>query len=75
MAELYEIIVQGHLDAGWGQWFDGLAINHRRNGTTVLSGELADQAALHGVLLKIRDLGVPLLAVQRRDKKRTDAPN
>jgi hypothetical protein len=67
MAEYYQISVQGHLDEGWGTWFDGLAICNQTNGTALLSGEIEDQVALYGVLIKIRDLGLPLNAVQRLD--------
>jgi hypothetical protein len=59
----YEIRVQGHLDRAWSAWFDGLTITHESGGDTLLEGELVDQAALHGVLLKVRDLGLRLLAV------------
>ena len=61
----YQIRVQGHLDSTWSEWFDGLTIANLANGETLLAGELADQAALHGMLIKIRDLGLPLLAVSR----------
>ncbi len=63
----YEIRVGGHLDARWAAWFDGLTLVHASDGTTVLSGPVADQAALHGVLARIRDLGLPLVAVTRLD--------
>ncbi len=59
----YQIRVRGHLDRAWSAWFDGLAISHEAGGDTLLEGELADQAALHGVLARVRDLGLPLLAV------------
>jgi hypothetical protein len=59
----YEIRVQGHLDGAWSAWFDGLTITHEPGGDTLLEGELVDQAALHGVLQKVRDLGLRLLAV------------
>ena len=59
----YQIRVQGHLDRAWSAWFDGLAITHEPGGDTLLEGELVDQAALHGVLAKVRDLGLYLLAV------------
>jgi hypothetical protein len=65
MADLYEIRLQGHLDAHWTTWFEGLAVAHAEDGTTVLSGPVADQAALFGLLERVRDLGLPLLAVQR----------
>jgi hypothetical protein len=61
----YEIRVQGHLDADWSAWFAGLAITSLPGGETRLAGELADEAALHGVLARVRDLGLPLLAVRR----------
>jgi hypothetical protein len=59
----YEIRLKGHLEARWGQWFDGLTITLEENGSTLLSGPLADQAALHGILKKVRDLGLTLLSV------------
>jgi hypothetical protein len=62
---LYEIRVQGHLDQHWSTWFEGLAINHEEDGTTLLRGNLVDEAALHGVLMKVRDLAIPLLSVNR----------
>ena len=58
-----EIRVRGHLDGTWSAWFDGLAITPTPDGGTLLTADLADQAALHGVLIKVRDLGLPLLAV------------
>ena len=61
----YQIRVQGHLDGDWSAWFDGLALSNLANGEMVLAGEIPDQAALHGVLAKVRDLGLPLLAVSR----------
>ena len=60
-----EIRVEGHLAADWAGWFEGLAVCQKTNGETVLSGSL-DQAALHGILAKIRDLGLVLVAVDRR---------
>jgi hypothetical protein len=59
----YHIRLQGHLAAHWSAWFDNLTISNEANGEVVLRGPLADQAALHGVLIKIRDLGLPLLAI------------
>lgn len=59
----YEIRVHGHLDARWAAWFDGLTITHGSDGTTIIHGPVADQAALHGLLQKIRDLGLPLISV------------
>jgi hypothetical protein len=62
-APYYEIRLKGHLEARWEQWFDGLTITLEENGNTLLSGPLADQAALHGILKKVRDLGLTLLSV------------
>jgi len=62
---IYEIRVQGHLDQRWSAWFAGLAITYDTDDTTVLRGPLVDEAALHGVLIKVRDLALPLLAVNR----------
>lgn len=62
---IYEIRVQGHLDQRWSAWFEGLAITYDADDNTVLRGPLVDEAALHGVLIKVRDLAVPLLEVHR----------
>lgn len=61
----YEIRVQGHLDARWMDWMDGLTFVQASDGTTALVGPLADQAALHGVLNRMRDLGIPIVSVRR----------
>jgi hypothetical protein len=63
MSTRYHIRLKGHLDSHWSAWFDGMTISNQVNGEVVLHGPLADQAALHGVLMKIRDLGLPPLAV------------
>jgi len=60
---MYRITVKGHLDSHWSAWFDNLTISNEANGEAVLCGPLADQSALYGVLAKVRDLGLPLLAV------------
>ena len=65
----YEIRVQGHLDGRWAAWFDGLCLTRLSDGTTLLQGLVADQAALHGLLGKVRDLGLPLIAVVQRSDK------
>ena len=59
----YEIRLAGHLHARWKASFDGFILTHEGNGTTVLRGAIVDQAALHGVLHKVRDLGVPLVSL------------
>lgn len=61
----YQIKVKGHLDPRWADWFDGMAIAVQENGDTILAGPVADQASLHGLLNKIRDLALPLLLVER----------
>jgi hypothetical protein len=61
--ERYEIRIKGHLDSRWTEWFEGLTITREANGETVLTGPVIDQAALHGLLRKVRDLGVMLLGV------------
>jgi hypothetical protein len=63
----YEIRVRGHLEPRWAAWFDGMSLAHEGDGTTVLHGPVVDQSALHGVLQKLRDLGLPLLAVTQLD--------
>ena len=60
---LYEIRIKGHLEDRWVKWFGGLSITLEENGDTRLTGRVADQAALHGLLRKVRDLGMPLLSV------------
>ena len=64
--ELFEIRLQGHLDMRWASWFDGMSLTLTENGETVLTGPVADQAALHGLLKKVRDLGLPLISVQAK---------
>jgi hypothetical protein len=64
---VYNIRVKGHLDGGWSEWFDGLQITNSENGVAVLSGEIVDQAALHGVLNKVRNLNLPLISVTSVD--------
>ena len=68
----YRIRVNGHLDERWSEWFDGLEITNLQNGEAMLSGEIVDQAALHGVLAKVRDLNLALVAVSRVGPQRQD---
>ena len=65
----YEIRLKGHLEARWTAWFDGLSLTQESDGTTVIRGAVIDQAALHGLLSKVRDLGLPLIAVTQVDPK------
>jgi hypothetical protein len=62
---LHEIRIQGHLDGHWTDWLEGLTFTQESDGTTMLTGLLKDQAALHGVLNKIRDLALPIVSVRR----------
>ncbi len=62
---VYQIRIKGHLDSQWTDWFEGLIITLEEDGDTLLTGPVADQAALHGLLKKVRDLGMPLLSVNR----------
>jgi hypothetical protein len=68
--QIYEICIEGHLESSWCSWFDGLQISRTPEGATLLSGPLPDQAALHGVLMKVRDLGLVLVSVKRKDGNR-----
>jgi len=63
MVEIYRFRVRGHLDDRWSDWLGGLAVQRQEDGTTVLVGPVVDQAALHGVIIRIRDLGLSLLSV------------
>ena len=70
----YEIRLKGHLDTRWAAWFDGLALSHDRDGTTVIHGPVADQAALYGLLQKTRDLGLPLISVNHVEPGQPPTP-
>ncbi len=70
----YEIRLKGHLDARWAAWFDGLSLSHERDGTTVIHGSVVDQAALHGLLRKVRDAGLPLISVIRVEPEHPGVP-
>ena len=66
MSEYYEIIVKGRLDTRWSDWFEGLMLTHLEGQQTLLAGPLPDQAALHGLLERIRDLNLTLISVSSR---------
>ena len=70
---IYQIRIKGHLGCEWTDWFEGLAITLEDNGDTLLTGSVVDQAALHGLLRKVRDLGVPLLSVSRVEPGQAEA--
>jgi len=72
---VYHIRIKGHLGSRWTEWFGGMVITLEGNGDTLLTGPVVDQAALHGVLRKVRDLGLPLLSVMRVDATHDDAPD
>ncbi len=71
---LYEIRIKGHLADQWADWFGGLTIAREDNGDTLLTGSVVDQAALHGLIRKVRDLGMPLLGVRRVEPGQAQAP-
>ncbi len=62
---IYEIRIDGHLGREWSTWFEGLTVTLAEDGTTLLSGPVADQCALHGLLKKVRDLGAPLISINQ----------
>ena len=63
MTDIYQFRVRGHLDDRWSDWLEGLAVERQEDGTSVLVGPVVDQAALHGVIVRIRDLGLSLLSI------------
>jgi len=64
---IYALKIKGHLEERWSEWFEGLVITHESNGTTTLSGPLPDQASLHSILLKIRDMNLTLISVTQSE--------
>ncbi len=71
----YEIRIKGHLDTRWADWFEGLTLTREASGETRLTGPVVDQAALHGLLRKVRDLGLPLVAVFQVDPTQPNGPD
>ena len=71
----YQIRIKGHLGLQWTDWFGGMTITLEDNGDTLLTGPVVDQAALHGLLKKVRDLGMPLLSVNRLEPDTTEPSN
>lgn len=71
----YEIRLKGHLDARWASQFEPMRFTHAGDGTTILAGPVVDQAALYGLLRKVRDLGLPLIAVNRVDPNQANGPD
>ncbi len=69
---IYQIKIKGHLGQQWTNWFEGLDITLQENGETLLTGPVVDQSALHGLLRKVCDLGMPLLAVNRVEPQQAD---
>jgi hypothetical protein len=70
---IYQIRIKGHLAREWTDWFEGLTITLEEDGNTLLTGPVVDQAALHGLLKKVRDLGLPLISVGPLDPGQTEA--
>jgi hypothetical protein len=69
---IYQIRIKGHLDSQWSVWFEGLTITLEEDGDTLLTGPVVDQAALHGLLKKVRDLGLPLVSVSPLEHGQAD---
>ena len=74
-ARIYQIRIEGQLGREWTDWFDGLSITPGEDGTTLLTGPVIDQSALHGLLKKVRDLGTPLVSVHRMETDGYSNPN
>ena len=75
MSKIYQIRIEGHLGSHWTDWFDGLSVTLEEDGNTLLTGPVVDQAALHGLLKKVRDLGMPLILVIGDEPDQENAPD
>jgi hypothetical protein len=73
--KIYQIRIKGHLGHQWTEWFEGLTITLEEDGDTLLTGPVIDQAALHGLIKKVRDLGMPLVSVDPVKLDQADAPD
>ena len=71
---VYQFRIKGHLGCQWTEWFGGLTITLEENGETLLTGPVVDQSAMHGLLKKVRDLGLPLISVNRIEPEQADGP-
>lgn len=73
-AARYEVRLKGHLETRWAAWFDGMTLSHEEDGSTILRGPVVDQAALHGLLQRVRDTGLPLVSVTHIEPDHGGAP-
>jgi hypothetical protein len=72
---VYQIRIKGHLGSQWTDWFEGMTLTLEKEGDTLLTGPVVDQAALHGLIRKVRDLGMPLVSVRPADSSEADGSN
>ena len=72
MTDRYEIQIAGHLDLRWDDWFEGFSLTHQQDGTTLLTGSVRDQPALFGLLMRVNQLGLPLLRVEKMNDRKGD---
>ena len=72
---IYQVRIEGQFDQQWTDWFEGLTVTQEEDGTTLLTGPIVDQSALHGLLKKVRDLGIPLISVNRMETTGSPSPD